>query len=497
MNSTFELRTITKTFGSFIANDAISLSFELGKIHAIVGENGAGKSTLMKIVNGLYQPDSGSMQLRGEELWLHNPSDAARKGIGMVYQHFMLVPTLTVAENLILGNELHRYGVLDMHSARQKVRDVSSVYGFDIDPDVKVSELSVGKQQRVEIMKVLFRQSTIIVFDEPSAVLTPSEVQELFVIMRKLQEKGTTILFITHKLQEVFAIAETVSVLRKGKVEGTFPIDSITREEVASLMIGRSAQILRKTPAVRNETILQAHNVTVMSGQGHVAVDGVSFALRKGEIFGIAGVDGNGQSELALAIAGLLAYSGSITIEGIELRDRTIAAKKKIVAHIPEDRHKHAAITSFTVEENAILGHHHSFLRNGIVDTDAVRTFTRSLLCEYDVQAESSAMVFGQLSGGNQQKCVVGRELREDVPVVLAVHPTRGVDIGAIEMIHTRLLEKANEGKAVLLISSEISDILALSDTIAVMYKGQFNTILSRENSNEETLGFAMMGIHT
>lgn len=495
MKATFELCNITKKFGSFVANDAISLSFELGKIHAIVGENGAGKSTLMKIVNGLYQPDSGSMRLSDEELLLRNPADAARKGIGMVYQHFMLVPTLTVAENLILGNEMHRYGILDMQSARHKVREVSNVYGFNIDPDIKISELSVGKQQRVEIMKVLFRQSTIIVFDEPSAVLTPSEVQELFVIMRKLRDNGATILFITHKLQEVFTIAETVSVVRKGKLEGSFSIDSITREEVASLMIGRSAQFIRKTPAVRNEIILQAHDVTVLSTQGHVAVDGVSFTLHKGEILGIAGVDGNGQSELAMAIAGLLDYSGSITIDNIELRERSIAAKKKIVAHIPEDRHKHAAITSFTLAENAILGHHQTFARKGIIDVRAVKSFTHTLLSDYDVQADSSTMLFGQLSGGNQQKCVVGRELREDTPVILAVHPTRGVDIGAIEMIHAQLLEKAKEGKAVVLISSEISDVLALSDTIAVMYKGRFNAILSRDDSNEEKLGLAMTGI--
>ncbi len=494
MTSTFELRNITKTFGSFTANDAVSASFELGKIHAIVGENGAGKSTLMKIVNGLYQPDEGEMVLKGESFIFDNPADASQHGIGMVYQHFMLVPTLTVAENLILGNEEQRFGVLDMQTARRKVREVSARYGFEIDPDEKVGQLSLGKQQRVEIMKVLFRNASIIVFDEPSAVLAPLEIQELYAIMRQLQHNGATIIFITHKLQEVFDIADTVTVLRKGSVVGSFPIHAVTKEVVAARMIGRDMQKSSNEPAQQGNVVCRAEHVCVKNDQGIFAVDDVSFDIHAGEIFGIAGIDGNGQTELSYAFAGLIDFTGIIEIEGVSLTAMPIRQRKKLCAHIPENRHMHGAIERFSVEENCILGNHASYSHNGVMRRDAVQEFTRTLVAEHAIQVIDVKEPFAQLSGGNQQKCVVARELSEDVPFILAVHPTRGVDIGAIEMIYAELRKKASQGKAILLISSELGDITALSDRIAVMYKGRFNGIFSRDEATDETLGLAMTG---
>ncbi len=492
--STFDLCSITKTFGSLIANDTVSLSFELGKIHAIVGENGAGKSTLMKIVNGLYEPDSGEIVLNGTTISITDPGEAARLGIGMVYQHFMLVPTLTVAENLILGNELHRYGLLNMKAARDKVKEVSERYGFNIHPDDTVGNLSVGKQQRIEIMKVLFRNSSVIVFDEPSAVLTPLEVKELYAIMRQLRSDGKTVIFITHKLQEVFDIAETVAVLRKGAVVGRFDVPDTTQSQIAGLMIGRDLKPHVNERFVVGETVCSVSELCVKNSNGTIAVDGLSFSVRAGEIFGIAGVDGNGQTELALAMTGLADHSGTVMINGTNIDQFTIAERKTLIAHIPENRHKHAAISGFTVAENAILGYQKSFSRKGILLNTAIADHTKHLIDDHNVQVSDPAMPFSQLSGGNQQKFVVARELTPDVPVILAVHPTRGVDIGAIEMIHALLKKKAAEGKAVILISAELSDITALSNRIAVMYKGRFNGIFNNTDINEAVLGMAMTG---
>lgn len=492
--STFDLCSITKTFGALIANDAISLSFELGKIHAIVGENGAGKSTLMKIVNGLYEPDSGEIVLNGSTITISDPGEASRQGIGMVYQHFMLVPILTVAENLILGNELQRFGLLNMKAAREKVREVSDRYGFDIHPDDTVGNLSVGKQQRIEIMKVLFRNSSVIVFDEPSAVLTPFEVKELYVIMRQLRSDGKTVIFITHKLQEVFEIAETVAVLRKGKVVGRFDVPETTQTQIAGLMIGRDLKPHINDRLIAGNAICSVSELCVKNSNSSIAVDGLSFTVRAGEIFGIAGVDGNGQTELALAMTGLADYSGNIMINGKDIGNLSIAERKNLIAHIPENRHKHAAISGFTVSENAILGYQKRFSRKGILLKSVISDHTNRLINGHKVQVSDTAMPFSQLSGGNQQKFVVARELTPDVPVVLAVHPTRGVDIGAIELIHALLIKKAAEGKAVILISAELSDITALSTRIAVMYKGRFNGIFENIDIHEETLGLAMTG---
>jgi len=496
-----QMSAISKSFGDVLANDGIDLAVRKGEVRAIVGENGAGKSTLMKILNGLYPPDSGEIFIDGESVTIATPGAAARLGIGMVYQHFMLVPTLSVVENMILGVEPGRFGLLDMRTAREQVIRTSNQYGLKIDPDEKVSNLSVGVQQRVEILKILFKGARILVFDEPTAVLTPQEVRELYKIIRKLISDGKTILFITHKLNEVLEIADMITVLRQGKCAGELAVADATKEKIATMMVGRKVLFdLKKIPVKPGDAVLEIKNLFVNNDKGLPAVENLSLAIRAGEIVGIAGVDGNGQTELVEAINGLRKIEhGSILVDGRLLsgkRPRTICESG--VSHIPEDRHRRAAIGQFSIADNLVLGVHYSRYAKGfkkaLLDFAAIFGDADKNCSKYDIRPALPRKIFSKLSGGNQQKVVVARELEKDHRVMIAAQPTRGVDIGAIEAIHNMLLAEKAQMKAILVISAELSEILNLSDRIAVMYEGQIIGIMERKEATEEKIGILMTG---
>jgi len=496
-----QMSAISKSFGDVLANDNIDLAVKKGEVRAIVGENGAGKSTLMKILNGLYPPDSGTIFVNGEEVSIATPGAAARLGIGMVYQHFMLVPTLSVAENMILGVEPGRYGMLDMNAARDQVNRTSNQYGLKIDPDAKVSSLSVGMQQRVEILKILFKGARILVFDEPTAVLTPQEVKELYKIIRKLIDDGKTILFITHKLNEVLEIADMITVLRQGKYAGELAVADATKEKIATMMVGRTVLFdLKKIPVKPGDAVLEIKNLFVNSDKGLPAVENLSLSVRAGEIVGIAGVDGNGQTELVEALNGLRKIeNGKILIDG-----KTISGKRPRaiceagISHIPEDRHKRAAVGQFPVAYNLVLGVHYSRYAKGfrklLLDFAAIFGDAEKNCKKYDIRPARPEKSFFKLSGGNQQKVVVARELEKEHRVMIASQPTRGVDIGAIEAIHNMLLEEKAQMKAILVVSAELSEIMNLSDRIAVMYEGQIIGIMDRKDATEEKIGILMTG---
>ncbi len=496
-----QMAAISKSFGDVMANDAVDLAVKKGEVRAIVGENGAGKSTLMKILNGLYPPDSGEIFIDGEPARIMTPGDAARLGIGMVYQHFMLVPTLSVAENMILGVEPGKFGMLDMKAAREQVVRVSEQYGLKIDPNARVSGLSVGMQQRVEILKVLFKGARILVFDEPTAVLTPQEVKELYKIIRKLIDDGKTILFITHKLNEVLEIADMITVLRQGKLAGEITAAEATREKIATMMVGRKVLFdLQKVEVKPGTPVLEIKNLFVNGDKGLPAVENLSLSIRAGEIVGIAGVDGNGQTELIEALCGLRRIEhGTVLVNGkpvSRLKPKAICASG--VSHIPEDRHKRAAIAQFSIAENLALGTHYSKYAKGfkkqLLDAVAMTHDARQNCRKYDIRPNMPEKSFYQLSGGNQQKVIVARELEKNHDVLIASQPTRGVDIGAIEAIHNMLLAEKRQMKAILVVSAELSEISALSDRIAVMYEGQLIGIMQQKEATEEKIGILMAG---
>ncbi|MCT9622220.1 MULTISPECIES: ABC transporter ATP-binding protein [unclassified Curtobacterium] len=493
-----ELRGITKRFGPLVANDHISLTVEPGEVHCLLGENGAGKSTLMNVLYGLYQADEGEILLDDVVQDFDGPGDAMRSGIGMVHQHFMLVPVFTVAENVMLGQEQTAFGGrLDLAGARKRVREISERFGFDVDPDAKVEDLPVGVQQRVEIIKALSRDASVLVFDEPTAVLTPQETDELMGIMRQLRAAGTAIVFITHKLREVREVADRITVIRLGKVVGEAS-PTATNNELAALMVGRAVSlVVDKAPATGGEDALVVDGLTVTDPSGIVLVDDVSFTVRRGEVLAIAGVQGNGQTELTEAILGLEpVHAGRVTLDGRELTGRTV---KQIldagVGFVPEDRKEDGLVGEFTIAENLMLDRadHAEFVRAGTIRSAERDAFADEKIAEFDIRTPSRTTAAGRLSGGNQQKIVLARELSRDLRLFVAAQPTRGIDVGSIEFVHKRIVATRDTGVPVIVVSTELDEVVALADRIAVMYRGGIVGIVPADTPRD-VLGLMMAG---
>ncbi len=493
-----ELTGITKRFGSLVANDRIDLSVAPGQVHALLGENGAGKTTLMNVLYGLMQPDEGEILIDGKAVQFHSPGDAIAAGIGMVHQHFMLVPVFTVAENVTLGiEETRRSGLLDRRKTRQDVRELSRRYGLEVDPDALVENLPVGIQQRVEIVKALVREATVLILDEPTAVLTPAETEDLFRIIRQLKDGGRSIVFISHKLKEVQAIADTITVLRRGKVVGQRPPGS-TEDELASLMVGRDVQLrVSKEAAKPGDVVLDVADLTVADESGRIWVNGVSFQVRAGEILGMAGVQGNGQTELCEALMGLRpTASGQVTLHGRDLTHATPRQRLHAgVAYVPEDRQEDGLIGDFSVANNMVLDtYDRPPYASGIrLNLDAIASNAAERVTEFDVRTTSVDASVGTLSGGNQQKVILARELGREHKVLVASQPTRGLDVGSIEFVHRRIVEQRDKGLAVLIVSAELDEIYALADRIAVMYEGKITGFRPPTVPAEE-LGMLMAG---
>ena len=493
-----ELKGITKKFGALVANDKINLKVEKGEIHAILGENGAGKSTLMNIVYGLLEADSGSIFVDGKQVDIKEPSDALNCGIGMVHQHFMLVPVFTVAENIVLGHEQTKRGILTLDEAKIKIANIAKEFKFDINPDALIEDLSVGIQQRVEIIRALMYDAKVLILDEPTAVLTPQETDELLNIMRALKAKGTAIIFITHKLREVKAVADKITVIRLGKVVGvTSPTSS--QEELASMMVGRSVDLIpNKSVAKLGKTILDIKDLNIFNSVGRKIVNSISLEIKAGEILAIAGVQGNGQSELARALVNLESHvTGSVKINNEEILGKSVRDSLHAgVAFIPESRELDGLIGSFSIAENLILDTHDlaPVAGRGQIDKEFVRENASKLVKEFDVRTQSIFENASSLSGGNKQKVVLARELSRTVELVIASQPTRGLDVGSIEFVYERLLAERDANRAVLLISSELDEVTALADRIAVIYKGEIVGIVSPDISREK-LGLMMAGI--
>jgi general nucleoside transport system ATP-binding protein len=498
------LRDIVKSFGPVQANRGAELEVARGEIHALVGENGAGKSTLMRVLAGMYEPNSGSMEVDGRDVTGWSTADAIAAGVGMVHQHFMLVPTLTVAENVMLGSELTRGPVLDRSAAEAAVRKLSAETGLVVPPAAKVSELTVGQAQRVEILKTLYRGAKILILDEPTAVLSPPEVRELWQVLRTLREAGGTIVLITHKLDEVIDVSETITVMRAGRTVARMNTASSTAQSVARAMVGRDVALALDAeytgtgatpPLGAVSALLEVRDLTVLGASDQPVVRSATFSVAPGEILGIAGVEGNGQTELIEAIAGLRHSTGSIALAGRDLAMLNVRARGDAgLSHIPEDRHDRALILDYSVAENLILGQQHRFTRGAALDTPRMLAHGRELISHYDIRPGDPMLAARALSGGNQQKVVVAREMARDFKVLLAAQPTRGVDVGAIEFIHARLREARDQGKAVLLVSADLAEVLALSDRVAVMYGGRIVALLPRSGASPETLGPYMTG---
>jgi general nucleoside transport system ATP-binding protein len=493
-----ELKGITKRFGSLVANDRIDLSVSPGHVHALLGENGAGKTTLMNVLYGLLQPDEGEILLDGKAVHFASPKDAIAAGIGMVHQHFMLVPVFTVAENVTLGMEETRpSGLLDRRKARRDVRELSRRYGLAVDPDALVENLPVGIQQRVEIIKALVREASVLILDEPTAVLTPAETEDLFRIIRQLKEAGTSIVFISHKLKEVQAIADTITVLRRGAVVGEKP-PSATEDELAAMMVGRNVQLkVSKDPARPGDVMLDVEDLTVADETGRVWVNGISFQVRAGEILGLAGVQGNGQTELTEALLGLRPISsGHIRLNGRDLTHSTPRQRLHAgVAYVPEDRQEDGLVGAFSVADNMILDNYDRppFASGINLDLGAIAENAAEMVQEFDVRTSSADTLVGTLSGGNQQKVILARELGREHKLLVASQPTRGLDVGSIEFVHRRIVQQRDHGVAVLIVSSELDEIYALSDRIAVMYEGRITGFRPPSVPVEE-LGLLMAG---
>ncbi|HET1755523.1 TPA: ABC transporter ATP-binding protein [Streptococcus pneumoniae] len=494
-----EMRDITKVFGGFVANDKINLHLRKGEIHALLGENGAGKSTLMNMLAGLLEPTSGEIAVNGQVVNLDSPSKAASLGIGMVHQHFMLVEAFTVAENIILGSELTKNGVLDIAGASKEIKALSERYGLAVDPSAKVADISVGAQQRVEILKTLYRGADILIFDEPTAVLTPSEIDELMAIMKNLVKEGKSIILITHKLDEIRAVSDRVTVIRRGKSIETVEIAGATNADLAEMMVGRSVSFKTEKQASKpKEMVLSIKDLVVNENRGVPAVKNLSLDVRAGEIVGIAGIDGNGQSELIQAITGLRKVeSGSIELKGdsiVGLHPRQITELS--VGHVPEDRHRDGLILEMMISENIALQTYYKepHSKNGILNYSNITSYAKKLMEEFDVRAASELVPAAALSGGNQQKAIIAREIDRDPDLLIVSQPTRGLDVGAIEYIHKRLIEERDNGKAVLVVSFELDEILNVSDRIAVIHDGKIQGIVSPETTNKQGLGVLMAG---
>ncbi|MCO6184138.1 ABC transporter ATP-binding protein [Leuconostoc fallax] len=496
-----EMQHITKKFGSFAANDDINLKVQQGEIHALLGENGAGKSTLMNILTGLLQPTSGNILINGQPVTVDSPTKANQLGIGMVHQHFMLVDAFTVTENIVLGSEITRGLSLDTKTAVKRIQALSDQYGLAVDPTAKISDISVGQQQRVEILKTLYRGADILIFDEPTAVLTPQEIEELITIMHNLAKEGKSIILITHKLDEIKAAAGTVTVIRAGKSIDAFPVAGVSSQQLADLMVGREVSFkTEKQSAQPKETVLKLDNLTVKDARGVAAVKDLSLEVKSGEIVGIAGIDGNGQTELVQAITGLTpVQSGQVMLNQ---KDMTNKSPRKItesgVGHIPEDRLRFGMQTHMTLAENMMLQTYYQapISHYGVINPEAEDKMANRLSQKFDVRASGIHIVAGSMSGGNQQKAVIARELDRDNDLIIAAQPTRGLDVGAIEYIHQCLIDQRDAGKAVLVVSFELDEILNLSDRIAVINNGKIVGIVDAQSTNKQELGLLMTGMN-
>ena len=495
-----ELRGITKRFGAVVANSDVNLKIRPGEILGLLGENGAGKSTLMNVLSGLYRPDEGEILIDGKPTRFRDAKDAIRAGIGMVHQHFMLVQVFTVAENVVLGVEpVGALDHLDLETARAQVRTISAKHGLAVDPDAIIEEIPVGLQQRVEIIKVLFRSADVIIFDEPTAVLTPQEVTEFFGIIRSLRDAGKALVFITHKLREVLEVADRISVLRGGKVVGEGDPKTATDADLAEMMVGRSVRfVVDKRTTKPGPNLIEVRGLTVLNERDELAVDGVDFDIRAGEVVGIAGVQGNGQTELVEALTGLRpVVSGSVSFLGEDITNTSARERhRRGIAHVPEDRQRSGMVAEFTVAENCVLDSYYEprfssglVMRWPWVDAEAIKTVR-----DFDVRTESTATLADHLSGGNQQKLVVGRELSREIKLMIASQPTRGVDVGSIEYIHERLIEVRDHGVGVLIVSTELDEIMALADRILVMFRGRIVGTFAGEGANVRAIGLAMAG---
>jgi len=495
-----KMEEITKVFPGVRANDKVSFDLQAGEIHALVGENGAGKTTLMKILYGLQHPDSGTIYLRDEPVAIRNPRDAINQGIGMVHQHFMLVPPFTVLENIVLGMETHTAGVLHMEEPARSIKNIMEQNGLLVDLDTRIEDLPVGLQQRVEILKILYRGAEILVFDEPTAVLTPQEVDELFKTFRMMTEQGKGIIFISHKLDEVLEIADRITVIRRGQVIKTLLQEEATKPLIAELMVGKPVLLMVEKPEARPGTkVLEVRNLRQTGERGHATLSGVDLELHTGEIYGIAGVEGNGQSQLVQAITEPVKLdSGDILLEGESILSWGVRVRRDAgIGHIPEDRQRFGLLLPFSLADNIVLGQHHRapFVKWGqLIDASKIREYAQETIRAYDIRTPSEMTPANALSGGNQQKVIVARELRFEPKVLVASQPTRGVDIGATEFIYTQLIAARQAGKAVLLISADLDEILNLSDRIGVMFKGRIIKEFTQEEATREQVGLYMTG---
>jgi ABC-type uncharacterized transport system ATPase subunit len=503
MTPILELRRITKRFPGVLANDHIDLQLSKGEILALLGENGAGKTTLMNILYGLYSPDEGEIIVKGKPISIKSPTDAIRAGIGMVHQHFMLIPVFTVTENVMLGNEFTKFGgLLDQKKAAERIEEISKQFDLDIDPNCLIEDLPVGLQQRVEIIKLLFRNAEILIMDEPTAVLTPQEVNDLFKIMRNLVKQGKSIIFITHKLREVMEAADRIMVIRAGKVVGEATPNNADMKQLASMMVGRPVELnVQKTESKPKEIILNVKNLTIKDRNQKVEVDDISFDVRAGEVLGIAGVHGNGQTELVRCLTGLLkSESGEITILG---QDITNSSPRRItelgVAHIPEDRQKDGLVLQSPVEDNLVLNTYYQkpFAKGIVLQPQMIAENANKLVKDFDIRTPGIESTVSGLSGGNQQKVIVAREFSRPIRLLIASQPTRGLDVGSIEYIHRRIIEKRDEGCAILMVSTELDEVMQLADRIAVMYSGKILAIVDSDLVTKEELGLLMAGIAT
>ncbi len=495
-----EMLHITKEFPGIIANDDITLQLRRGEIHALLGENGAGKSTLMSVLFGLYQPEAGEIRKNGQVVKINDPNDATALGIGMVHQHFQLIDVFTVLDNIILGAETTKFGFLQKKEARKKVEELSEKYGLKVDLDAKVEDITVGMQQRVEILKMLYRDNEILIFDEPTAVLTPQEIEELMATMKEFAKEGKSILFISHKLNEIMEVADRVTVLRKGKYVGTVNTCDTDKQSLSNMMVGRPVQLeVVKDEARPGETVLKVEHLSVPSHTHKKdAVHDVSFEARAGEILCIAGIDGNGQTELVYGLTGLEKCSGgTVTLCGHDISHATIRQRGENMSHIPEDRHKHGLVLDFTLEQNLVLQRFREprFQHMGFIKPAAVREYADRLIEQYDVRSgQGPVTVARSMSGGNQQKAIIAREVDREKPLIVAVQPTRGLDVGAIEYIHSQLVAERDKGRAVLLVSLELDEVMSLSDRILVMYEGEIVGELDPKATTVQELGLYMAG---
>ncbi|WP_369903502.1 ABC transporter ATP-binding protein [Bacillus manliponensis] len=499
MEYVIEMNNITKVFPGIVANDDITLQVKQGEIHALLGENGAGKSTLMNVLFGLYQPEQGEIKIKGKSVNITNPNVANDLGIGMVHQHFMLVHNFTVTENIILGNEPKKNGKVAIDKAAKEIQELSERYGLAVDPYAKIEDISVGMQQRVEILKTLYRGAEILIFDEPTAVLTPQEIQELIAIMKKLVQEGKSIVLITHKLKEIMEVCDRCTIIRKGKGIGTVDVATTNEDQLAELMVGRQVNFkTEKSDAKPSKDVLKISNLVVNDARNLPAVKGLDLTVRAGEIVGIAGIDGNGQSELIEAITGLRKIeSGSIKLREKEITNWPV---RKItesgVGHIPEDRHKHGLVLDFSIGDNIVLQTYYQtpFSNKGVLNFSKIYEKAKALIEQFDVRTPSEHTAARALSGGNQQKAIIAREVDRNPDMLIAAQPTRGLDVGAIEFIHQKLVEQRDNGKAVLLLSLELSEILNVSDRVAVIYEGKIVAIVDAKATNEQQLGLLMAG---